>query len=52
MTLYRVFHLLDDGAKIAKMEAGEKPKEELSVDEKRRLIQMAKKRGIKPPKRL
>jgi len=47
MTLYMIFRLLENGEKIMKG----KKESILSAEEKRRILEMAKQRGIKLPKR-
>ena len=47
MTLYMIFRLLENGERIMKG----KKESVLSAEEKRRIIEMAKQRGIKLPKK-
>lgn len=52
--LRRIWTLWDELPEVAKLFLGgndkASPRGELSIEEKRRLIRMAKERGIKPPK--
>lgn len=50
MTLHEIFELMEDGERLIKAEGGEKsPQGSISTAEKKRLIEMAKQKGIKLP---